>query len=98
MSASRGEASVGARREHFIQPSLGRAGSQEAAWPFPQSESETLTTRETRKPDYCLFGTDFAPDNSNASVTGVPEPSGLALLLGAGLGFSAYRRWRRRAV
>src|SRR5262245_11395324 len=38
---------------------------------------------------------DFAPDNSDASVTVVPEPSGLALLLGAGLGLSAFRRFRR---
>ncbi len=40
---------------------------------------------------------DFAPDNSDASIQAIPEPSALALLFGAGLGLSAYRGWRRRA-
>jgi hypothetical protein len=40
---------------------------------------------------------DFAPDNSDASVTVVPEPSTIALLSAAGLGLAAYRRRRRPA-
>src|SRR5262245_52128713 len=39
----------------------------------------------------------FAPDNSDAAIQVIPEPSALALLFGAGLSLSAYRRCRRRA-
>jgi hypothetical protein len=41
---------------------------------------------------------DFAPDNSDATVTAVPEPSACLLLAAGGLGLAAAVRSRRRPV
>lgn len=40
---------------------------------------------------------DFAPDNSNAGIQAIPEPSAMVLVAAAGLSVAAYRRRRRAA-